>query len=493
MRRCTFCRVEIGAVHWAFDGVSEQPVPACRECCERLRLKVWKVEAQEPKDMPVRADCVYCGTPLPSADTRPVIVWVRGEHGVDAVCNACRIRYDRATQFVTLPDADWDETDWPRDNAALLRQLLAEDAVDLRRGALFDQPPAPLQASTGVSAASTWDRVEGMLLGIAIGDALGNTTEGMTPVDRRARYGEIREYVPHWRSKELARPTDDTQLAFWTLDQLLVDRGLVPHRLAQRFASERIVGIGSAVSEALQAVRLGYRPWYQCGTRSAGNGALMRIAPLLVPYLRESSTDLWADTALSAIVTHNDAASTSACLAFVAMLWDVLGMDAPPEPGWWRRRYVELARDLEGETEYEPRGGAYRGYRGPLWRFVDERLADAEARGLSALEACDEWHSGAYLFETVPSVLYILARHGADPEEAIVRAVNDTKDNDTIAAIVGAAAGALHGASALPERWITQLPGSTRVYDEGEVQRVIARARERWGVLAGEPLVDEGG
>jgi hypothetical protein len=46
MRRCTFCRDEIGAVHWAFDGVSERPVPACRECCERLRLKVWKVETR---------------------------------------------------------------------------------------------------------------------------------------------------------------------------------------------------------------------------------------------------------------------------------------------------------------------------------------------------------------------------------------------------------------------------------------------------------------
>ena len=39
----------------------------------------------------------------------------------------------------------------------------------------------------------------------------------------------------------------------------------------------------------------------------------------------------------------------------------------------------------------------------------------------------------------------ILMRHGEDPEEAIVRAVHDTQDNDSIAAIVGAAVGALHG------------------------------------------------
>jgi ADP-ribosylglycohydrolase len=53
------------------------------------------------------------------------------------------------------------------------------------------------------------------------------------------------------------------------------------------------------------------------------------------------------------------------------------------------------------------------------------------------------------LLETVSTVLHILMRHAGDPEEAIIRAVNDTKDNDTIAAIVGAAVGALHGLRAV--------------------------------------------
>jgi len=360
------------------------------------------------------------------------------------------------------------------DNRALLERLLETQRIDLHRGALFDEAPAPLLASFD------WDRVDGMLLGLAIGDALGNTTESQLPARRREEYGEIRDYVPHWRRKTLATPTDDTQLAFWTLDQLLIDEGLKPAHLAQRFSSERIFGIGKAVSQAMEAVRLGYRPWHECGTRSAGNGALMRIAPMLVPYVRSPSTDLWVDTTLSAIVTHNDAASTSACLAFVAMLWQLLGMDEPPEPSWWRREYVRLARDLEGETSHRPRGGAFAGYSGPLWRFADERLAAAEAEDLSSLQACDQWWSGAYLLETVPSALYILARHAGDPEEALVRAVNDTKDNDTIAAIVGAAVGALHGAAALPERWVTQLSGRTREFDDGEVQRIMVRARERW-------------
>ena len=118
--------------------------------------------------------------PLPSRDTHPVIVWVKGEHGVEAVCNACRIRYGRETQFVTLPHAEWDETEWPRDNATFLRHLFAEGGIDLRRGALFDSAPADLPASFD------WDRVDGMLLGLAIGDALGNTSEGMLQAGPRS-------------------------------------------------------------------------------------------------------------------------------------------------------------------------------------------------------------------------------------------------------------------------------------------------------------------
>lgn len=363
----------------------------------------------------------------------------------------------------------------PKENAKVLDRLFDAGLIALRRGRLFGEPPTPLPASLD------WDRVDGMLLGIAIGDALGRPTESMRPEQRSWSYGEVRDYVPNRRGGEVAAPSDDTQLAFWTLDQMLEDDGFVPENVARRFANEEIWGIGSAVSEALVVLRRGRFPWHQCGTPSAGNGALMRIAPMLVPFVRSPSTDLWVDTALSAIVTHNDAASTSACLAFVAMLWRLLGMDEAPEPAWWWRTYADLARDLEGETGYRPRGGAFTDYEGPLWRFVEQRLPDAHERGLGAVEACDGWYSGAYLLETVPSVLYILAQHAADPEEAIVRAVNDTKDNDTVAAIVGAAVGALHSTRALPERWVAGLPGRTRADDDGEVQRIVRAARERWG------------
>ena len=73
-------------------------------------------------------------------------------------------------------------------------------------------------------------------------------------------------------------------------------------------------------------------------------------------------------------------------------------------------------------------------------------------------------------------MLWILARHLHDPEEAIVRAVNDTQDNDTVAAIVGAAVGALHGAAALPARWRMGLLGRTQAADDGRVFRLVEAA-----------------
>ena len=354
-------------------------------------------------------------------------------------------------------------------NRLLFDRLVAERRLHVERAALFNQVP-PLHERP-----VTTDRVRGMLLGLAIGDALGNTSESLLPGERRFRHREIRDYLPnaYAEGRRVGLPSDDTQLAFWTLEQS-VDRGrLDVGDLARRFSERRIFGIGQSVSTFLRNYRAG-QPWPEASARSAGNGALMRIAPVLVPHLRAPGAELWVDAALCAAITHNDAASIATCVAFVGILWQLLGMRSAPPAQWWVDTYVSYAKPLEGEARYRPRGGLYEGsYEGPVWRFVEERLPSAIAMAKSALVASDEWYSGAYLLETVPTVLYILMLHAGDPEEAIVRAVNDTCDNDTIAAIVGAAVGALHGEAALPKRWRDNLLGRTTEADEGRVFELL--------------------
>ena len=211
----------------------------------------------------------------------------------------------------------------------------------------------------------------------------------------------------------------------------------------------------------------------------------MRIAPVLLPHLSRPSPELWIDAALTAAITHNDPASIAASVAFVGMLWQLLGMQKAPAADWWADSYVAWAKSLEGDTRYRarrglvrwrPRAALGRSFEGPVWRFVEERLPAALRSGESAATMARHWQSSAYLLETVPTALFILARHGADPEEAIVRAVNDTYDNDTIGAIVGAAVGALHGEAALPQRWRENLLGRTGAADDGRVFELVAAA-----------------
>jgi len=331
-------------------------------------------------------------------------------------------------------------------------------------------------------AAPAGDRIEGMLLGVAIGDSLGNTSESLLPADRLSRYGEIRDYQ-HNRyagTAPFSFPSDDTQLSFWALESILAEGGVVPGSIAHAFTQNRIYGLGSAVREFLSAFKAG-RPWYEAGPEKAGNGALMRVSPLILPSLVEGGNGLLADLALGSMLTHNDSASISACLTFGIMLRELLVTKAVPAPEWWAGRYVELASKFETSAVYTPRGGTLAGYAGTLSGFVRRTVPHALEQGLGVEEACNGWYSGAFLLETVPSVLYILARHAADPEEALVRAVNDTKDNDTIAAIVGAAVGALHGASAFPQRWLEGLSGRTMESDAGTVQALATKAASRYG------------
>jgi ADP-ribosyl-[dinitrogen reductase] hydrolase len=162
--------------------------------------------------------------------------------------------------------------------------------------------PAPFLEQSPSSFPEDWDfeRIEGMLLGLAIGDGLGNTTESMLPSTRKQAYGEIRDYLPNQYAdgRQVGAPSDDTQMAFWTLEQLLEDKGLAPDRLAYKFTQHQIYGIGSTVKGFLRSYKDLRRSWEQSGQPSAGNGALMRIAPVLIPHLQMPSSGLWADAAL---------------------------------------------------------------------------------------------------------------------------------------------------------------------------------------------------
>lgn len=360
-----------------------------------------------------------------------------------------------------------------RDNRRVLADLFAGKRIRL------EQSPFLAEAPPSLPHPFDFDRVEGMLLCLAVGDALGNTTEGMLPGKRKAQHGWIRNYLPHKHvgGQNVGTASDDSQMAFWTLEQLLRDGGLVPDNLSRRFCQDRIFGIGSAVKEFVANRKAGLA-WDEAGVHSAGNGALMRIAPVLIPHLRHPSSALWADVALAGMITHNDETSTATCIAFAHLVWEALRAAGVPAQGWWIDEFVRVAGPLEGNAKLKPSFGRHAGtFRAPLTAFVAQVAREAILSDSSILEASNDWGSGAYLLETVPCVLAILERHSANPRAAIEVAVNETKDNDTVGAIVGAAVGALHGRKALPQEWIDGLLGRTTDSDDGRVFALIAETK----------------
>jgi hypothetical protein len=153
-----------------------------------------------------------------------------------------------------------------------------------------------------------------------------------------------------------------------------------------------------------------------------------------------------------------------ACLAWSS--------DQAPWGEWWLDTFLRYATAVESGKPYEPRTRQVE-FRGSVSDFVERFVRPAVRDGTPVLEACKRWYSAAYLLKTVPAALLILATHGHDPEDAIIRAVNDTRDNDTVAAIVGAAVGALHGETALPQRWRENLLGRTQAHDDGHVFELL--------------------
>ena len=133
----------------------------------------------------------------------------------------------------------------------VLDHLIGTGDMDIRRSAILDIAPTPLPHDFD------FGRVEGMMLALAVGDSLGNAIEGILPADQRQHYGEITDYLPNPYAATRGVPTDDTQLAFWTLEQMIVDGGLVPDLVAARFCQDTIFGIGRAVREFVRNCRSG--------------------------------------------------------------------------------------------------------------------------------------------------------------------------------------------------------------------------------------------
>lgn len=284
------------------------------------------------------------------------------------------------------------------------------------------------------------DGVCGCLVGLAIGDALGAPLEFMSRREVRRRYPNgLREMVssPLWEKGEY---TDDTQMALLIAESLLERQTFVASDVARRFQdwaqTAKDVGIQTrAVVNSLGYVEdpehCSLRYYETHPASSAGNGALMRCAPVTLLCLN-SLDQLVEMSRSSSRVTHHDPKAQSSCVilnvwiqaAIIRRIWDA------------RVEAISLLNVVER----------------PAWQRLERIESYAE----------DGIRSSGYTVHTLEAAVWSFLTTESY-EEAVVRAVNLGDDADTVGAVCGALAGAYYGYSAIPANWRNQLREESRI------------------------------
>lgn len=267
------------------------------------------------------------------------------------------------------------------------------------------------------------NQYKGALVGLAIGDALGATVEFMKPAEIKAQYGELRDIIGGgWLKLKPGEVTDDTQMTLCVARSLVASGGYNPSDMADHLLAwyrSDPQGTGKACRDGLERFAQTGETVHPADEKTAGNGALMRILPIILYFAQQP--ELLNQTLLHHThLTHTSQVSDEACLCYAELIVKVLtGAD------------VEQLQAATADYRWQP----------------DEY--DGKA--------------GGYVVATITTVLHCFFTTGSF-EEALVKCVNLGGDADTTGAILGGLAGTFYGFDAVPERWKQSL--DRQVHDE---------------------------
>ncbi len=297
------------------------------------------------------------------------------------------------------------------------------------------KPPANSELSQKASAA---------YLGLAMGDALGATTEFLTPKEIQIRYGVHKTIRGGgWLKLKPGQVTDDTEMSLALGEAILKSGGVSARSVAQAFSDwmkSKPIDIGNTVRRGIVQFRNTGNPWVDENVYDAGNGACMRCLPIALVYHDSSPDALVVASRTQAHTTHNNPLSDAGTETVLRML--VAAMK-----GAERTELLELTQQLVDE---------YREYR------FDRRRVE---------------NPSGYIVETLQVVFQAFFEHQSF-EDTLIDVVNRGGDADTTGAIAGMLAGAYYGMSAIPEQWVKKLNSAVRKRCLNQAEALITLARE---------------
>jgi len=285
------------------------------------------------------------------------------------------------------------------------------------------------------------ERYRGCMLGLAVGDAVGTALEfrspgSFEPIADMVGGGPYHLQPGQW--------TDDTSMALCLAESLVECRGFNPVDQLERYLRWYREGylsstgvcfdIGGTVRDALLRFAETHEPY--CGSTdpmSAGNGSMMRLAPVPLFYANASEEAI-ERCAESSRTTHGAATAVDACRYLGALIGgavrggskeSLLSERYSPVDGYWERR--------------------------PLVREIDEVAAGSFKR-----RKRPEIAGTGYVVKSLEAALWAF-HHSSDFREGCLMAANLGDDADTTAAVYGQLAGAHYGEQGIPEQWRSKL------------------------------------
>ncbi|WP_434075996.1 ADP-ribosylglycohydrolase family protein [Moorella naiadis (nom. illeg.)] len=280
-------------------------------------------------------------------------------------------------------------------------------------------------------------RYRGSLLGLAAGDALGTTLEfwrpgSLEPINDMVGGGPFNLKPGQW--------TDDTAMALCLAESLVECRGFDPADQMERYrrwyregymsSTGYCFDIGNTVRAALERFERTREPY--CGSTdpsTAGNGSLMRLAPVPLFYACKPQEAV-AKAGESSRTTHGAKESVDACRYFAALI--VGAVDGAAKE--------ELLSD-----HYEPTPGLW-------WEAPLAPKIAAVASGSFKRRNPPEVRGTGYVVDCLEAALWAFY-HSSSFREGALLAVNLGDDADTTGAVYGELAGTYYGEDGIPAEW----------------------------------------
>jgi len=298
------------------------------------------------------------------------------------------------------------------------------------------------------------------LLGLAAGDALGTTLEFKSP----GHFEPVTDMVGGGPFHlEAGQWTDDTSMTLCLADSLIERRGFDARDQMERYvrwyregylsSKDYCFDIGNTTRSALEAFERTGEPYSgPTDAKSAGNGSIMRLAPVPLFYAANprEAIERCAD---SSRTTHGAATAVDGCRYLGALIVgavngvskeDLLSERYCPIPGYWQAH--------------------------PLVDEIDEVAAGSFKR-----RQPPQIKGSGYVVKSLEAALWAFYNSNSF-EEGCLKAVNLGDDADTTGAVYGQLAGAFYGESAIPERWRSRLARHDLIESYAEQLFALSRA-----------------